>query len=169
MIAWDVVRARGHPLVKALHRSTFEITTESHLTARGDCIIGVGADKSARTLAPSFRSLASRDDARVVIALRSGGVSEVVRAWGSSLLTFEDPKSIVVRRSSYVDSRTVAVRSDKAAADISRELVSNLRRGAPLLAILVACRGCSDDEVIASTLRLLERLSKILGAAEGVT
>lgn len=161
MIAWDVVRARGHPLVRALHRTTFEITTEDRLTPRGDCVIAVGADKSARTLAPSFRSLASKDDARIVVALECGGVAEIVRAWGSSLLTFEDRKSIVVRRSNYADARTIAVRSDKAAAHLSRELVSNLRRGAPLLAIFVVCRECSDEEAVALALRLLERVGEI--------
>ncbi len=158
MIAWDVVRAWGHPLVRASHRTTFEITTEDRLTPRGDCIIAIRADKSAHALAPSFKSLASKDDTRIVIALRCGGATELVRAWGSASLTFEDRKSIVVRRSSYVDARTVAVKSDKAAAHLNRELVGNLQCAAPLLAVFVACRGCDDEEAAIAALKLLERL-----------
>lgn len=155
MIAWDIVRARGHPLVKASHRSTFEITTEKHLTPRGDCIIAVKADKSAHALAPGFRELASKDASRIVIVLESGGVVEVVHARGSSLLTFKDTKSIVARRSSYADARTVAVMSDKAAVDLSRELVRNLQSGAELLAVLVAYEHWSDEEATALALKLL--------------
>jgi hypothetical protein len=33
----------GHAMVRATHARTIEITTEGHLTARGDCIIGVAA------------------------------------------------------------------------------------------------------------------------------
>jgi len=160
MLAWDIVRARGHALVRAVHKSTFEITTEKRLTPRGDCIIAVEADKSARTLAPNFRELASRDTSRMVIVLDSGGVADVVRAQGSSLLTFEDVKSIVVRRSSYVDARTVAVKSDKAAADLSRRLVSNLKSGAELLAVFVVYERCSDDEALAIALKLLENIKE---------
>jgi hypothetical protein len=34
---------------------------------------------------------------------------------------------MVVRKSSYVDDRTLAISADKAAADLSRELVEKLR------------------------------------------
>jgi hypothetical protein len=155
MLAWDVVRARGHALVKAKHKSTFEITTEKSLTPRGDCIVAIEADKSACTLAPNFKELASGDTSRMVIVLDSGGVTDVVRARGSSLLTFEDAKSVVVRRSSYVDARTVAIMSDKAAADLSRKLVSNLKSGAELLAVFVVYEHCSEDEALAMALRIL--------------
>ncbi|RLF17024.1 MAG: DUF371 domain-containing protein, partial [Thermoprotei archaeon] len=33
IIAW------GHPNIRALHRSTMEITKEPYVTPRGDCII----------------------------------------------------------------------------------------------------------------------------------
>lgn len=157
-IAYDVVRARGHPLVRATHRSTFEITTEGSLTPRGDCIIAVAADKSARALAPEFKQLASRDDARILIVMKSGSAVEIVRARGASSLTFEDPVSMVVRRSNYVDGRTIAIMSDKAAAHLSRELVTRLREGAKLLVVLVAYTHHREGEA-------LELARKVIGAA----
>ena len=137
MIEVEVLKARGHPAVKALHRSTFEVTREESLTPRGDCIVGVGADKALTDLSERFRRLLARGS-RLVVVLECEGLVDVVRAWGDPRLTLASHTSIVIRRSSYIDDRTLAVRSDKAAADLDRGLVARLRRGAPLLVHLVA-------------------------------
>ncbi|HID73268.1 TPA: DUF371 domain-containing protein [Candidatus Micrarchaeota archaeon] len=50
VVAHDVVTARGHPNIRAEHETTFEVTTEPSLTPRGDCIVGVQADKAASDL-----------------------------------------------------------------------------------------------------------------------
>jgi len=42
-------------------------------------------------------------------------------------MTLSDNTSIVVRKSSYLDGRTVGILADKAARDINRELASMLR------------------------------------------
>mgnify|MGYP001626290692 FL=1 len=154
MIAVELVRARGHPLVRASHRSTLEVTTDATLTPRGDCIVAVAADKSASQLSAGFKCLAAREGARIVVVLSCGGLKEVIRASGSPSLRFTDPRSMVVRRSGFVDGRTVAVRSDKAAADIDRELVRCLQRGAELRILLVAYA----PEAEADALRLLRVL-----------
>ncbi|HRX33916.1 MAG TPA: DUF371 domain-containing protein, partial [Methanoregulaceae archaeon] len=33
---------RGHHNIRGTHRSTFQVTTETDLSPRGDCVIGVG-------------------------------------------------------------------------------------------------------------------------------
>ncbi len=50
-------------------------------------------------------------------------------AWGHPSLTFKDPSDMVVRKSSFVCDRTLAVGADKAAVDLGRELVDELRKG----------------------------------------
>ncbi len=140
MIVTEAVRARGHPNVRATHRSTLEVTRDGYLTPRGDCIIGVSADKAAADLSPSFKDLL-RSGGRLIIAVVAGGVYDIIRARGSPHLTMGDTRSIVVRRSRYVDGRTVAVGSDKAAADLRRDLVDLLRRGRELSLVLVAYEG----------------------------
>lgn len=138
MIAIEVIAAEGHSLVRATHRSTFEITRDPWLTRRGDCIIGVNADKAARDLGDEFKSAAARADSRVLVIIKCGEATDVARAWGNPRLTFSDQRSIVVRRSSYVDGRTVAIVSDKAAVHLNRFLVDQLRRRAKFEAMLVA-------------------------------
>jgi len=125
----EVVRAWGHPNVKAEHPTTFEVTRERWLTSKGDCIIAVGADKAARDLGREFKEAARRPGAEITIVIEvpSHGVEEVVRAEGHPALTFEHPTDMVVRKSYFVCGRTVAVGADKAARDLSRELVRALR------------------------------------------
>ncbi|MBS7624246.1 MAG: DUF371 domain-containing protein [Candidatus Bathyarchaeia archaeon] len=126
MRAVDEIIAFGSALIRATHRSTFEVTKEDHLTERGDCIIAIRANKSARDLDESFKAVARSLDARITIIIEVGGEKDVVKAFGSPSLTFAHPTDIVVRKSSYVCGRTIAIRADKAACDLSRSLIRRL-------------------------------------------
>ncbi len=123
----EVILARGHAKVRASHRSTFEITMDEHLSDEGDCIIAVGADKSAASLSRAFKEILRKPNARLTIAIEAGGIVEQVNAHGSSRLVLSHPTDLVVRKSDYVCSRTLAVHADKAAKDLSRELVQKLQ------------------------------------------
>lgn len=114
-------------MVAAKHRTTFMITKEKWLGPRGDCIIGVGAEKSAAELDPDLKRLALLGGP-VIIRLGAGGYRDEVRAWGHPSLTFSHPTDIVVRKSRFVCGRTLAVGASKAAADLSRVLVAALRK-----------------------------------------
>ena len=122
----EIVNAFGHGLVRSTHRTTFEVTKDRTLTKRGDCILGVRADKSAADLSEDFKMLAKRVDADITITIQADGIAETVKAKGDSRLTFADPEDIVVRKSTYICGRTVAVKADKAAADLSRDLIKKL-------------------------------------------
>ena len=49
------IRCRGHPLVLSTHPTTFEVTCEDHLTANGNCIIGIAADTGCAGPARKFQ------------------------------------------------------------------------------------------------------------------
>jgi len=122
----EVVIARGHENVQSTHKTTFETTKETTLTKRGDCVIAVGATKGAADLNPRFKEAAKKKRARITIKIEAGEVKEVVEARGSPQLSFTHPTDLVVRKSGYVCGRTAAVRADKAASDLSRELVEKM-------------------------------------------
>jgi len=124
----EEIEAFGSPLIRATHKSTFEITREHHLTPRGDCIIAIGANKAAKDLSDRFKETAKRTGAEITIIIEASGVKEIVKACGNPNLTFTHPTDIVVRKSNYICGRTVAVRADKAACSLSRELVERLKR-----------------------------------------
>ena len=120
---------RGHQNVRALHRSTFEITKEEHLTSSGTCIIAIHADKGLCDFNDKFRGALASDAARLVTTLTAGTASCTITAQGSSRLTLDHPADLVWRRSSYIDSRTIGIYSDFTALTLPRDLIAELSRG----------------------------------------
>ncbi len=129
----ETIRAYGHPMIRATHRTTFEITKDTYLTPKGDCIIGVNADKSADDLDPRVKDVIKRDDVIIIIVLRVGQAQDIVLAQGSAKLRLSDRRRIIVRKSTYVEPATLAIRANKAARDINRVLIDMLREGAELI------------------------------------
>jgi hypothetical protein len=123
----ELIVAYGHKNVKATHKSTFEITKDKELSVRGDCIIAVSADKGLFDLRPGFKELLRRENAKLTIVIDAGTVTDTVKAFGSSRLILSHPTDIVVRKSDFICHRTLAVRADKAACDLSRALVEKLK------------------------------------------
>jgi hypothetical protein len=124
--ASETIYAHGHENVTSRNKTTLEITKETHLTKQGDCIIALEADKAASDLSPEFKKLAQNQKARITITIEANGDVEVVNAYGSPQLSFTHPTDLVVRKSDYVCSRTLAVHADKAAKDLPRTLVKKL-------------------------------------------
>ena len=128
----EVVRARGHPNITAKHRTTMEVTRDPEITRRADCVIGVSADKGLSDVAGWLKShLLLGLPVRIIIEVEGSSFS--LLAFGDERLTFESEREIVIRRSEYVDGRTLAVRATASARDLPRSMVRMLARGAPLL------------------------------------
>lgn len=123
----EILFAYGHKNIQATHKSTLEITKESRLSKEGDCIIAVSAHKVFAHLTPEFKKKLRRENSKITILIEAGGVVEGVNGLGSPRLILTHPTDMVVRKSSYICSRTLAIHADKAACDLSRELVEKLR------------------------------------------
>ncbi len=134
----DVVKFRGHANVRATHRTTFEITRDSELTPRGDCIIGVEADKALADLSQELRETIMSEGALVlVLVVDELGRHDVILGSGNPRLKLSDDRRMIVRRSSFVDSSTLLVKATKSAADLDRGLVNDLKSGASAKAYIV--------------------------------
>lgn len=123
----ETIFAHGHRNIQATHKSTLEITKEKQLSKKGNCIIAVSADKAMTDLSPEFKESLRKKNVRIIMQIEAGDIVEPVNAFGSPRLILTDPADIVVRKSSYVCSRTLAIKADKAAWDLSRKLVERLR------------------------------------------
>ncbi len=124
----DTIVAFGHENITAKHRTTMEITKEKELSPRGDCIIGVSADKSISELKEAVKERLRRGEkAEIKLVLPDYGVVEILHGWGDSKLTFTHETDVVIRKSRYVCGRTLLISSTKAALDLSREFVDLLR------------------------------------------
>ena len=122
----EVIHCYGHENIKATHKSTLEITKEDFLTPRGDCIICIKADKALRDLSDEFKR-ALKSGKRIRIRIIVDDLVDEIIASGDERLTFENDVSMVIRKSTYIDGRTLAVKADKAAKDIDRRIVGKLK------------------------------------------
>ena len=125
--ATETFSAFGHLNVRATHRATLEFTKDKHLSREGDCIVATASDKSVADLNRRFKECLRKPNARLTVLIEAGGIVEEIHAHGSPRLVLSHPTDIVVRKSDYICCRTLAVRADKAAVDLSRELVEKLK------------------------------------------
>jgi len=123
----EIIKAKGHKNIRATHKTTFEITKERNITPRGDCIIAVSADKALKDLNTEFKQALRNQKAKLTIIIQAGEIFEIVKASGDEKLTLSHPTSMVVRKSSYICNRTLAVKANKAAIDLSRKLIKELQ------------------------------------------
>lgn len=114
-------------MVTALHHTTIEVTTEDHLTPRGDCIIGVSATSGCKQLDEDFKTAMRKEGARVLIRILVEEDAFTLSASGHPALDLSHPRDIVIRRSEFLSDRTLAVRASASAKDIPRRIVSRLK------------------------------------------
>jgi len=123
----DEFFAYGHKLIQATHKTTMEITKDDYLTKRGNCIIAVKSQKACSDLNEKLKELIKKDGAKIIIKLSVNGLEEIIEAEGSKMLTLTSNRSIVIRKSDYIDERTLAIRANKSSAELSREFIKKLR------------------------------------------
>jgi len=134
----EVIVARGHRNIKATHRTTLEVTKDKNLTKKGDCIVGVDADKSISEISDEMKSMLKEGgEIKVEIYLPDYGLNESLTGYGSGKLTFTHNSDIVIRKSNFICGRTLLIRADKAACDISREIIDLLRHPAIELNLII--------------------------------
>jgi hypothetical protein len=122
-----VLFARGHENILATHKTTFEITKDKSLSKRGDCIVAVESTKAASDLPTEFKKTAKKENSDITVIIEADGLKERINAKGNQDLQFTHPTDLVVRKSDYICNRTLAIKADKAAVDISRQLIEKLK------------------------------------------
>ena len=123
------IKAKGHENVLSLHKSTFEITKDNDLSLSGDCIIGLDIDKSMEDFPEEFKEMLANDDTKVIVELKTPNASDTIEGYGHHDLTLSHPTDIVCRKSTFVCSRTLMIKSNKAAIDLNRDLIKDLANG----------------------------------------
>jgi hypothetical protein len=123
----EVIFAQGHPNILATHRTTLEITKETSLSKKGDCIVAVAAEKALADLSAEFKETLKEPGATLTVFIETYGLSEQVEAQGSPKLILNHPTEMVIRKSDYISNRTLAIQANKAAKDLSRTLVERLK------------------------------------------
>jgi hypothetical protein len=133
--------AFGHENIQAIHPSTLMFTREKHLSKTGDCVVGVAADKAVADLNQEFKEKMKRPNAKLTIIIEAEGLTEQINALGSPKLILTHPTDMVIRKSDYICDRTLAIRADKSANDLPRELVEKLKNPQQKVNITLVLRG----------------------------
>jgi len=123
----DEIIFTGHPNVLSTHAKTIEITKAPTLSLRGDCIIGVNANKGCRDLKPALRDLLRQPNLLVKMELEVSDLSFSIDGRSDSRLSLLNDHDIVIRKSNFACPRTVAISCNKSSSDIPRDLVDLLR------------------------------------------
>jgi hypothetical protein len=126
-VVQDEVTFYGHPNVRSLHSKSIEITKDGCLTPKGDCIIGIKANKACTDLEESIRRGLKSSSSIVKIEVIVEDESFIIKGRGDDRLSMLNPHDIVIRRTDFVCPRTMSVLCDKASSDMPRELVRLLQ------------------------------------------
>jgi hypothetical protein len=117
----------GHENIRSNHKKTIEITKESELTVRGDCIVGVNANYSCSDLPENLKEKLQDPSSEIEFSIRVEDHEFVVKGKGHEDLILSHPEDIVIRKSDFVCPRTLAVKCDKASDLLPREMVRLLQ------------------------------------------
>ena len=117
----------GHRNIQSFHTRTIEITKDLNLSLRGDCIIGVNANKSCWDISDKLKHSLKDDNSFIIIDVTVGNMSFIINGLGNSRLLLLSRHDVVIRKSNFVCERTIAIRCDKASSDIPREMIISLQ------------------------------------------
>ena len=123
------IKAKGHKNVLSMHKSTFEITKDKELSLSGDCIIGLDIDKSMLDFPDDFKKEIANSNNKITVKLSTENAIDEIIGYGHEDLTLDHPTDIVCRKSDFICSRTLMIKSDKAAVDLNRDLIKDLSEG----------------------------------------
>ena len=122
----EEITFQGHKNIVSLHARTIEITKDSYLTKNGDCIVGVSANKACNDLSTALKARLKTKGTIVKITIVVEPYEFELSGYGKNGLDITHQHDIVLRKSNYVDTRTLIVSCDKSAIDIPRKLIEEL-------------------------------------------
>jgi hypothetical protein len=117
----------GHENIRSNHKKTIEITKETELTPRGDCIIGINASYSCYDLPDYLKDKLRDPTSKIQFSIKVEEHEFLLEGKGHEDLILTHKEDIVIRKSNFVCPRTLAVKCDKASDLIPREMVKLLQ------------------------------------------
>ena len=121
------LKTKGHRNVSSLHKSTFEITKDVEIGPTADCIIGVDMDSTMLNFPSEFKDKIANSNTKIRVILDTENGHDEITGFGHEDLTLTHPTDIVCRTSDYTCSRTLMIKADKAARDLDKDLVEDLK------------------------------------------
>ncbi len=124
--------AKGHPNVTSAHKSTFEVTMDKEIGIKADCIVGVSSEAKLEELPNKLQEAIKNENNIIKVQLETENAFDEITGYGHPELTLNHPTDMVCRKSEFKCSRTLMIKSDKAAIDLKKELIDDLKKGKDL-------------------------------------
>lgn len=135
-VSKEIVRAKGHTNITSNHSTTFMITKDIDIGIRADCVIGVQSDKAVADIDNEVKH-AIRSGASIKFILEVDDMKEVINGKGHPDLQLSDSNDMVIRKSEYKCGRTLMIKADKAATELSRDIINSLKDPEEKLKIII--------------------------------
>jgi len=121
------IKFSGHENIRSTHKKTIEITKDSELSLKGDCIIGVNASCSCFDLPSSLKEKLQDPKSKVKFSIKVAEHEFIVKGRGCEDLILTHTEDIVIRKSNFICPRTLAIKCDKASDLFPRKMVTLLQ------------------------------------------
>lgn len=122
----EKIQAWGHNNILCTHKTTIELTKETNLTRRGDCVLAVGASKGCLDLTPDLKNKI-KTGKKFKVKLEVDDIQDFFYGFGNKELKLLDKNDIVFRKSSFISDRTVLINCSKSSKELDRELIDKLK------------------------------------------
>lgn len=122
-----IFNAFGHSNILGTHKTTLEFTKDMELTLNGDCIVGVNADFNLNEIKKFMAKLENKKIIITIETIQKNGkkIQETIIAELNP--NFKDGRELVIRKTDFASERTFAIRANKAAFELDRDLIAYLK------------------------------------------
>jgi len=121
------IKFSGHKNIRSLHTKTIEITKDSHLTPRGNCIVGVNATCGCKDIPSTLKNKLKDPNSTIKFSINVNNYSFKFSGKGHKNLLLTHSGDIVIRKSNFVCPRTLAVNCNNASDSIPRKIIQLLQ------------------------------------------
>ncbi len=122
----EKIYAWGHENILCTHRTTIEITKETNLTKKGDCVLAVKSSKACFDLTPDFKNQIKNGN-KFKVKLKVDEIQDFFYGFGNKDLKLLDKNNMVFRKSGFICDRTVLISCSKSSRELKRELIDKLK------------------------------------------
>ena len=127
-----VFHAKGHHNVTSTHKSTFEVTMDKEIGIKADGIVGVSSETKLADFPPELQKAIKKENKLIKVQLKTENAFDEIKGYGHPKLTLDHPTDMVCRKSKFKCSRTLMIKANKAAIDLKKELINDLKEGKDL-------------------------------------
>ena len=128
----------GHENITARHKTTLEFTKDEDLSLKGDCIVGVKASFQLNKIKHFIKTMDNNKKITIIMErINNNSKNKIVERINAEINpSFNSDREMVIRKTDFVSDRTFAIRADKAAFELNRNLVKNISNGKQKITVL---------------------------------